>query len=245
MYREYAPSEVLREYVDCYWSSEGAGSLPAAHRVLPDGCIDILFDFGSSRGHAFVIGPMTRALVVESVTPEKYIAVRFRPGGAFAFFNLPMNVLADERVEIANFWKDAASFEGSVVEHASVADQIKALEKALVARLRSVRPIDPRIPRAVTSFRTTSGMIPVDALSADLGMSRQHLTRKFQEHVGLSPKLFSRIVRMQDLLRRVQKVRHVDWCMLALDSGYYDQSHMIDDFRDLCGISPAHYLATF
>jgi hypothetical protein len=49
---------------------------------------------------------------------------------------------------------------------------------------------------------------------------------------------------MQDLLRRVRKVDVVDWCMLALDSGYYDQAHMIDDFRDLCGVSPARYLAS-
>ena len=49
---------------------------------------------------------------------------------------------------------------------------------------------------------------------------------------------------MQDMLRRVENVRDVDWCTLALDSGYYDQAHMIDDFRDLCGISPARYLAS-
>src|SRR2546430_1211434 len=113
----------------------------------------------------------------------------------------------------------------------------------LDARLPFARSIDPRISVAIKSLKHTSGQMPIDSISSEFGMSRQHLTRKFQEHVGISPKFFARIVRMQDMLRRVENVRDVDWCTLALDSGYYDQAHMIDDFHDLCGISPARYFS--
>jgi AraC-like DNA-binding protein len=242
-YREYPPSAALREYVDCYWTRTGEIELPAAHRVLPDGCIDIMFDFASNHDDAFVIGPMTRPLLVDAGSPENMIAVRFRPGGAFAFFNLPMHALTNARVEVANFWKDAAAFEDSILERVSIDERIATLECALIARLSFARSIDRRIRAAIKSLRHTSGQMPIDSISSEFGMSRQHLTRKFQEQVGISPKLFARIVRMQDMLRRVENVREVDWCTLALDSGYYDQAHMIDDFRDLCGISPARYLA--
>src|SRR5438105_3471018 len=243
-YREYPPSAVLREYVDCYWTRTGDIELPSAHRILPDGCIDIIFDFGSRSTDAFVIGPMTRPLLVDAESPENMIAVRFRPGGAFAFFNLPMHALTNARVEVANFWKDAGAFEESIIERASIHERIAALERALVARLPFARSIDPRISSAIKSLKRTSGQMPIDSIGSEFGMSRQHLTRKFQEHVGISPKFFARVVRMQDMLRRVENVRDVDWCTLALDSGYYDQAHMIDDFRDLCGISPARYLAS-
>ena len=79
-YREYPPSAVLREYVECYWTRTGDIELPAAHRVLPDGCIDIMFDFASNRDDAFVIGPMTRVLLVDAGSPEDMIpAITTRP----------------------------------------------------------------------------------------------------------------------------------------------------------------------
>jgi AraC-like DNA-binding protein len=232
--------------VECYWSrvSDAASSLPVTHRILPDGCIDILFDLGSKRDTAFVIGPMTRPLMVDSASPDNMIAVRFRPGGAFAFFDLPMSALTDLRPEIAHFWKDATAFEAAILERGSVIERIAALESALIQRLRAARTIDARISTAVALLKRRSGVASVDSLSEELGITRQHLARKFQEQVGLSPKTFARIVRMQDVLRRIRNVGEVDWCMLALDSGYYDQAHMIDDFQDLCGISPARYMAS-
>ncbi len=211
---------------------------------MPDGCIDILFDFGSNRSEAFVIGPMTRPLLVTARSPENMIAVHFRPAGAFAFFNLPMHALTDAQVEVAHFWDDVGAFEASVLEGASVHDRIAAIDRAVITRLPIARPIDPRISAAVKTMKRTSGQMPIDSMSSEFGMSRQHLTRKFQEHVGISPKFFARIVRIQDLLRRTKNVREVDWSTAALDSGYYDQAHMIDDFRDLCGVSPARYLAS-
>ena len=245
LYREYPPSAALRPYVECYWSrvSGTAPGVPLTQRVLPDGCIDILFDLGSRRDTAFVIGPMTRPLMFESAETENMIAVRFRPGGAFAFFDVPMSALTDLRPEIAHFWKDATAFEATILERDSVALQIEALESALLQRLAGARAIDPRVRAAVASLRGKSGLTSVDSLSQELGITRQHLARRFQEQVGLTPKMFARITRMQDVLRRIGNGREVDWCTVALDSGYYDQAHMIDDFKDLCGTSPARYLA--
>jgi AraC-like DNA-binding protein len=236
-YREYAPSAVLAKYVDCYWSREGFPDLSgSSRRVLPDGCLDILFEFTSGRGRAYVIGPMTRALVVGTVRPDTYAGVRFRPGGAFAFFDLPMHALTDARIELADVWQDAPDVEASVNEFSSVRQQVRLLDQT--------RPLDPQIQHAISSLKSSSGMIPIDALSSDLGMSRQHLNRKFQAHIGLNSKTFARIVRMHHLLTRARNLEPVDWCTLALDAGYYDQAHMIDDFHDLCGISPARYLTS-
>jgi AraC-like DNA-binding protein len=243
-YREYAPSAVLAKYVECYWSRENSLDVPGSPRVLPDGCLDILLEFESGQGRAYVIGPMTRALVVETARPDVYVGVRFRPGGAFGFFDLPMHALTDARIELADVWKDAAEVEASVNQFISVRRQVHLLDQTLRARLSSTRPLDPQIQHAIRSLKSSSGLIPIDALSSDLGISRQHLNRKFQAHIGLNSKTFARIVRMHHLLGRARNLEQVDWCTLALDAGYYDQAHMIDDFHDLCGISPARYLAS-
>jgi AraC-like DNA-binding protein len=243
-YREYAPSAVLANHVECYWSREGLPEVSGPPRVLPDGCIDILVEFASGQGRAYVIGPMTRALVLESSRPDQYVAVRFRPGGAFAFFDVPMHALTDGRIELADLWQDAADFEAAVNETPSVHNQLQLLDRTLRSRLSSTREIDQQIQHAITSIKSSCGTIPIDTLSADLGISRQHLNRKFQTHIGLNSKTFARIVRMHNLLSKARNLDVADWCMLALETGYYDQAHMIDDFNDLCGISPARYLGS-
>jgi AraC-like DNA-binding protein len=243
-YREYAPSAALANYVECYWSRGGFPDVPGTPRVLPDGCIDILFEFASGQGRAYVIGPMTRALVIGNTRPDQYVGVRFRPGGAFAFFDLPMHALTDARIELADVWQDAAELEESVNDSVSVSRQVQLLDQMLCARLSSIRPLDQQIQLAISSLKSSSGLIPIDTLSSGLGITRQHLNRKFQAHIGLNSKTFARIVRMHHLLATARNLIQVDWCMLALETGYYDQAHMIDDFRDLCGISPARYLAS-
>jgi AraC-like DNA-binding protein len=242
-YREYAPSEVLAKYVECYWSREGFPDSSGSPRVLPDGCIDILLEFASGQGRAYVIGPMTRALVVGTARPDRYVGVRFRPGGAFAFFDLPMHALTDARIELADVWQDAPQLETSANESISVRRQVQLLDQTLHGRLSAIRPLDQQIQHAISFLKSSRGTIPIDALSSELGISRQHLNRKFQAHIGLNSKTFARIVRMHHLLTTARSREQMDWCTLALDAGYYDQAHMIDDFQDLCGISPARYLA--
>ena len=95
------------------------------------------------------------------------------------------------------------------------------------------------VEAALARIRRSCGQLRVDSLSAELGVSRQHLTRKFDAQVGLSTKMFSRVWRLQTAVERIRHVEAIDWSDLALDSGYYDQAHMIGEFRELTGKTPA------
>jgi AraC-like DNA-binding protein len=98
--------------------------------------------------------------------------------------------------------------------------------------------MDSLVAAALARIRQSCGQLRVDVLSADLGVSRQHLTRKFDEQVGVSTKMFSRVWRLQSTVKRIRHVHDIDWSDLALDSGYYDQAHMISEFRELAGVNP-------
>src|SRR5215471_21770735 len=95
-YREYAPSEKLRPFVECFWSRDPAVgaevSSPSVQRVLPDGCIDVVLGFSGQADEpesAMAVGTMTRALVLDGGTwPECFVGVRFRPGKAAAFLSV-------------------------------------------------------------------------------------------------------------------------------------------------------------
>jgi AraC-like DNA-binding protein len=116
-------------------------------------------------------------------------------------------------------------------------------EQFLLRRLISSRPpaglnLAARIARSLLKHR---GSLPVLELAHFHGRSVRQIERVFEDHVGLSPKLFSRIARLQTALQMSRREPVLDWSALALAAGYFDQSHMVRDFRDLTGTTPADF----
>lgn len=252
MYREVPPPLLLRPLVECFWTLEAPpGAARREHRVLPDGCVDVIFDLGAARERApagpplFVAGAMTRALVVERAGPAAVVAARFRPGGAAAFFGgAPLGEMRDRRVDLAELWMPAA---GELRERAaavpSVARGVALLEAELAARFaaaqdgrgpggRGRRLPDPRV-RAAAAYLAggpdADGRAPtVNGAAAAVGLRRQHLARRFDAEVGLRPKEFARVARLRRLLAWLDARGGglggpIDWSAAAAVAGYYDQ----------------------
>ena len=132
-YREYAPHRALRPYVACFWSSTTAAA--SSHRVLPDGCIDILFDLAGERyPDGTIIGTMTRPMLFESGGPVQLVAVRFRPGGAVPFLRLSAHEVTDSQAELADVWR-ANGLADRIRKEGTDREGVRRLELALLARL--------------------------------------------------------------------------------------------------------------
>lgn len=113
IYREYRPTSVLADRLECYWSLRG--SCPSAnagrHRILPDGCMDLIFETvsgGTRAPRAFVVGAMPRAAVVPRVDPFVTWGARFRPGGASAYLDVPAHELTGRTPDLEHFWGPGA-----------------------------------------------------------------------------------------------------------------------------------------
>jgi AraC-like DNA-binding protein len=218
MYVEHAPPAALAGVVECLWSTS-AGDGRAGQRVMPDGAIDIVLTYdGDEVVSANVVGTMTTALVIPAVT-ARYAGVRFLPGGAAAVLGVDASELTDRQVPLGEFWRDWNARDLGV----------------LLARRAASPPRD--IALAVALIRRARGLLPVSALGPTLGVSRQHLARRFAHTVGVAPKTFARIVRFQTIMRRA-RVASPDWSGLAYELGYVDQSHLVNDFRALAGLTP-------
>ena len=97
---------------------------------------------------------------------------------------------------------------------------------------------------AIALIERTQGRLRVDSLAEQLNVSRQHLALQFRHKVGISPKLFARICRFRAANAALQRVQGApDWAQLALEHGYFDQSHLIHDFQDFAHSSPETWLA--
>jgi AraC-like DNA-binding protein len=250
-YREYTPSDTLRPFVACFWTRDVRSSaVPASdvpvHRVLPDGCIDVVLTF-SERGDepesAMVVGTMTKALVLEpSGFPECFVGVRFCPAKAAAFIELPASDITDLRVSLDDIWPDAAAVRDALVAHPNAVARVRALERVLTARLSPTagRP-QGDVDEAVRRIVGAGGTLGITRLAPALGVSRQHLARRFAELVGVSPKTFARVVRLGRVVERARAVpadESVNWSALAIELGYYDQAHLVDEFREMTGTTP-------
>jgi AraC-like DNA-binding protein len=250
-YREYAAPDTLRPYIECFWTREvtpsatGVGVAPP-HRVLPDGCIDVVLAFsehGDEPESAMIVGTMTRALVlVPTRDPSCFVGVRFRPARATAFLSLPASELTDLRVSIGDLWPDAEAVREALAASPEALARAQALERVLTARLTPTAPAGAHdVDEAVRRIVEAGGSLGITRLAPALGVTRQHLARRFAQLVGVSPKTFARVVRLGRVVERARLVpagAPINWSALALEIGYYDQSHLVDEFREMTGLTP-------
>ena len=215
-YAEIPPAAALRPWVECFWTVRDEDA-SREQRVLPDGCADLIFDLADGSGSA--VGTMTRAIVVPA--SGDFLGVRFKPGRAAAFLRIPLAEITDARVPLGDLWRDAPE-----------AFSIRELEHILLERLQPER--DPRVDAAIE--RILRGTDRVETIANDIGISRQHLARQFLHHVGVPPKTFARVMRFRRVVESLGG--EVEWADVAAANGYYDQSHLIAEFRELAGATP-------
>jgi AraC-like DNA-binding protein len=247
-YVEHAPPPSLAPFVECFWTRGGAEEGGAAARggasgpalVLPDGCVDVIVDLSGS-GRAFVVGPMTKPLVVERADDHDFVAVRLRPGAAPAFFAAALEEWRDLQVELADAWREGGRLVELVGDAADPVARRIAFARELARRLASAPERASAATRAVALARAVRESEPetsVAALAAALGFTRQHLARLLKESAGLAPKTLQRIVRMQRALDLLQREPARGLARIALDAGYADQSHFTSEVKALTGRTP-------
>lgn len=251
-YAEHKPPPDLATSVVCAWTRRVSGVVDVAmHRVLPDGCSDILFVFGQAERDyetigASIVGPMTRPIVVDGPHPRLYVGVRLAPGYAQAAFRLPAFELTDQRVDYELVDRQAASHIDALAGAGDAECVARAFE-IVRRRLALGSAVSIGLRAAVRRIVQARGNLKVSALAAEIGVTRQQLARQFAAHVGLTPKMFARVMRARAAVARATAARHahprnVDWGAIAYDLGYYDQPHFIDDFKELTGQTPGEWL---
>ena len=245
--REYVPCEYLQPYISCYWTMTSEIELeePILHRVIPDGCIDIIFDLNerSYRQASSIVGTMTKPIFAELKGQVNYVAIRFLPGGFLHFFNSPVYDFTDRIIplEMISAKKGCNLTEQLFMEN-HIGNKIKLLENYLENLLTTNNRNDPIIKNALHNILKNKGNIRVSELSKNVNSSQRQLCRKFDKWVGISPKAFCRIIRFQNILRTLHHHSKCNLLSIALDGGYYDQSHFIHEFNSCCGLNPSEFL---
>ncbi|MGH9907157.1 MAG: AraC family transcriptional regulator [Pyrinomonadaceae bacterium] len=253
LYTEQQPQTALGNHLECIWFVSGDDELPsliAPEKVLPDGCIEWIFHLAQPfqrelpngqwevQPRSFIVGAMTRFLVLQPTGRVKTMGVRFRPGGAYRFLPVSVSDLTDDVVPTSDVWgREGRLLEDAIFSAHSDGERKRLVEDFLVRRLPVVGP-RLRLEAAIAEVLRSHGHIRVDRLATKMNLSQRHLEREFRSGAGLSPKTFGRIIRFQNLLRLVGEDTLREWANLALAGGYADQPHMVREFREFTGQTP-------
>lgn len=234
-YREIAPTADLAALVECFWVSEV--ETDECRRILPDGCLDLLF---FSRGKQLVearcVGVMTRPHTASLRRGQSILGVRFHPGMAGMCLPCEVPLLNDRTVPLEAALGGVAT---SLVEVVRNQRSVDANVERLADRLARL-PTVARACHGPGELVGKRGPLSLADLATAADIGERQLRRRSIRLSGLAPKQLARILRFRRTANRLRGGAS-DFSKLAIDCGYYDQAHMIRDFRELAGTTPARF----
>ncbi len=229
MYAEHNPGAALEGWVECTWSSEPAEPV-LGFPVRPDGCMDILY---SPDAGLDVVGAMTREQRFDLAAGERRVGLRFRPGMARRYLGIDAAELCDRVVPLdAVLGRRARELRARLDATASHGEWRRMLLEAVSA---AAAPADP-VHLAIEAMTRAHGEVDVDWVAGQAGMSARQFRRRCREESGLGPKHLARVLRFRRACRLAS--RGESWLRVAVEAGYFDQAHLIRDFREFTGATP-------
>jgi len=257
-FHSHQPAFPLSLYIQNFWLYEGYESGQRQERILPSGTVELVFnlrdhelriyrsdrtaDFERYSG-AIVSGPYGSPFGTDSAEEASVIGVHFKAGGALPFLGSPAHELANRHTDLENLWgRRAVEIHERLSATVSPDGRFRLLENLLLSRLRGGERRHRAVSQALDALGRTRGRSTTRHLASDVGLSEKRFIDLFRFEVGLAPKIFHRILRFQRVLGAVRTQPEPDWSELALQYGYFDQSHLIRDFVAFSGVSPADYV---
>ncbi|WP_280752520.1 MULTISPECIES: helix-turn-helix domain-containing protein [unclassified Parabacteroides] len=251
-FRIIQPSPLLAPYIKNYWLLKTACDSPALARTVPCGMMNLIFHRGNRllsihdnlvHPRAFLSGHEKTFADLQYTGQVNMFSVVFRPVGVKAFFKLPMNKLHNLRVTAGDLEdKELAALEQSLTSTENDELCILLIEQFLLKRLSHLAEHNLKRIEA-TIQQINSGQTDIARLADTACLSTKQFQRIFSEHVGANPKEFTRTIRFQRALHKLEHCPEIPFTTLAHACDYFDQSHMIKDFKALSGYTPSEYLA--
>jgi AraC-like DNA-binding protein len=253
----YTPPPPLGDFVAAIWHWEGDPGPHRYDRLLPTGAASLIVNLQEDRIRdydpqdlqlcesfpgAVVVGTYSQATVIDTDEQRAVLGVNFRPGGAFPFLGIPAGELQNGQASLEVLWGSRGRrLRELLLEAPTVAGRFAIVEQALRAQITRPLARHPAVAFALRGFESVTAPT-VGEVTRQTGLSRRRFIEVFRDQVGLAPKVYWRLQRFRHVLQRVHRAPRVGWADLALECGYYDQAHLIRDFRAFSGLSPSAYL---
>lgn len=239
----------LQPYVKMICTMDCDEGADTSHvRVLPDTCVELFLNYTSTPiaiigdelyQRSMISFRMSRPMDIRMRKGAGCLAVCFYPGMAYKFFHLPMQMLTDTNTALSDIWKGLAEeIEEKLACARNNDTRIFIVQNYLLRQLARSKN-DPQVARCLQQVQLSAGLTSVGDLTNDIGISQRHLSRKFQQYIGLSPKEYLRVYRFMQSLSHLKEYPGHSFTEIACKSGYYDQAHFNHDYKTYVGCTPA------
>jgi AraC-like DNA-binding protein len=252
------PHPSLRPYVRRYagWFEHMAA--PLCRRELPTDEVPVIINFGApiriydagdserfSNLESFATGAYDTYVRVVSSGPSGGVQINFSILGARLFLNQPLDALRNQSVPLEDVLGSLAGRLTAMLQEAPDWDaRFGILDREIARRFRSTSAPSPQVCWTWRRIVETNGSIDIGRIVQEVGWSQRHLITRFRDDIGLSPKTMARVMRFGRAARLLRLNPHPELSAIALDCGYYDQSHFTRDFRAFAGVTPGELIAS-
>lgn len=229
----------------------------SALRIFSDGNTGVVFNYGdplfyqnemhsgSTRLPAsFLYGQLDTYRNVWAQGKIRLLIAVLHPFGAAALLKIPASELRNQIIGCVDcFGTDIEWVSDQIAALPTIHDKIRTAEHFLLTRLQNPAHDNTLVTNAIYIIHTQNGLVSVAQLTTLTGSTERQLQRKFEEQIGISPKRYAGITRMQYALRMLRKKSaHLSLAGIACEAGFFDQAHLIREMKNLSGLTPGQYL---
>jgi AraC-like DNA-binding protein len=258
-FRHRIPNPPLDSFVESIWVYDTGPRPHALERILPNGAAQLIVNLKEDQTRLYdpdfpercvttsgsvLSGVQSRFQIIDTAEQEYVAGVAFKSGGTLPFMRVPAHETSDADIPLDTLWgrRRTARLRERLLESQGIDEKLDILEAALLERWNPPG-LHPAVSFALTVFDRAPATTNIASVSETIGLSAKRFIERFKTEVGLTPKRYCRIRRFQRALTLVNGGHQVDWPQVALDCGYFDQAHFINDFRSFAGLTPTGYLS--
>ncbi|BCZ45453.1 transcriptional regulator [Clostridium gelidum] len=243
-YEEIYPSKEMCNTVLCYFTlfSKEIERRNYTMSLIPDGCINILIDLNEEDidKSISILGPITSSVNYEIDNSVNIFGIRILPGKLSELINIPMKFIVNKQFLLKDVISDFCKYIPKNAQEIDNKMLMSSIDNYTLEFFENTPSCKNKtvISNLIRYIYDKKGQVSIEELSKVTNYSTRNLSRISESEIGINLKLFCRIVRFQNMLYSIKDKRDLNWKSVALENGYYDQSHLVKEFKFFCGISP-------
>lgn len=254
-YKTHKPLFPLSEFISHFTWYKNPGSIHSIDRFLPDGNIELVFSLKEDEQFIYdnstllkiqgckrvwLSGIRKKPISIPSGKNSEMFIIHFKKGKASAFLNIPLNEISDHVIDAELLLgNEILELRDQLIENSDPDQKFKIAENNFRIKYQLK---NSSIDKLVKNLISESDSNTLKVLRTEINYSSKHFIKLFKEQVGINPNSFLRIHRFQKTIQEIENGKNLEWSALALDCGYYDQSHFNTDFKHFSGFTPEEYL---
>lgn len=258
IFETHIPTFPLNQFIESFIYYKDYNPIHTVDRFLPDGNVNVVIDLTDypkfiydnntlkeiqSCKNVWFSGIRNNYITIPSGRDSEMFIINFHKGKAYPFVEMPLNELTDYVVDgELVMTSEILNMREALLSLVFVKQKFLFAENHLLKMFGHKLVTNPFVDYAVNHILQMPNQISIERLSEKVGFSQKHFIKIFKENVGMTPKSYLKIIRFQKAIQEIEQNRTANWTSVAFESGYYDQAHFINDFRNFSGLTPTEFL---